>query len=840
MTGEGLTQYVTSGRRLSFDWSAEGLIPWVQLFRPSDGWISLTLLAMNQMLVVGSVGSAEWVVGLGTVSLISVFLLGMLTGLILARLPVWGALLFPAGLGVGLVVVVWQITSFFGGESAVAGPGQLWDRLELWFTAAKTGNINIDPVPFAFGVLVVTWLLGYVGVWLFARYRNFWGVFVLGGAGLLSNLTFLPPNASWFLGLYLFTALLLIARVGSVRRQQEWHRRNIIPDGHLGALSLSDSFLLAVAVLVVAFSIPDGHRLGPIENAYESMRSPMKAWEDDFNRLFAGLPARRPIGFRIWGDVMAFQGTINPSETVVLRVDSPTPLYWKARTYGTYTSKGWVSEETTLETLDWVPSYFRPQVTLDRVNVSYSVTPKYASRSLFAGDRVLAASRNVKIETYDSPLYTLDLTDPGALAALPPNLADAASSLHQLVNQNGGLVEDSALAGALPPDLRLVNVSRSNGAVQQAQLAEVLPAQPDVLSVRSAKGKIKVGDTYTVTSSISVATPEALRQAGTDYPAWALVKYTQLPVELPQRVRALGAELTAEANNPYDKAKAIEAYLRTIPYTTKVEPPPFNADGVDHFLFTLQKGYSEYYSSAMAVLLRSVNVPARLATGYTSGDKVPDLEAYVVTDSHAHGWVEVFFPSYGWISFEPTSGKSLPPLYQPGSEEVADERTVGAGTGSELGDCVLPFEECLEQFDPGPASRAQEDIPLWSGTFRGILPWLLSTLGAVALLTGGAWLFWRRYMTPSQDSRVAYRRLSLLGGLSSNGPAAHETPYQYRERLQRVLPEYREKVSVVIDAYVRNRYGAQELARGDGRQIARAWLRLRMPLLSRVIHRGKA
>ena len=65
-------------------------------------------------------------------------------------------------------------------------------------------------------------------------------------------------------------------------------------------------------------------------------------------------------------------------------------------------------------------------------------------------------------------------------------------------------------------------------------------------------------------------------------------------------------------------------------------------------------------------------------------------------------------------------------------------------------------------------------------------------------------------------------------------------PTSIENGLQRVLPEYREKVSVVIDAYVRNRYGAQELARGDGGQIARAWLRLRMPLLSRVIHRGKA
>ena len=835
MTGGVAAPYVSSESRLDFESSVQGLTKWVNLFRPSDGWFALGLLAVNLMLVVGSVGRADWVEGLGTKSMISVLLLGMLAGLILGRLPVWGALLFPAGLGAGVVVAAWQIISFFGGESAVSGTGQLWDRLELWFSAARTGDINIDPAPFAFGVLLVTWLLGYVGVWLFTRYRNFWGVFVLGGAGLLSNLTFLPPDAGLFFGLYLFTALILIARVGSVRRQQEWRRRNITPDGHLGALSLSDSFILTVPVLIVAFSIPGGHRMGPVEDAYEYVRSPMQAWEGDFNRLFAGLPARRPMGFRIWGDVMAFQGTIYPTETVVLRVESPTPLYLKARTYGAYTAQGWVSEGTTLTDPDWVPTYSSPRADLDRLEVSYSVTPGYASKSLFAGHRVSAADRNVKVETYDSPLYTLDFANPGPVGALPPHLADAASGVQQVVEQSGGRVEDAALAAALPPDLRLANVSRADGTVRQVQLAEALPAPAGVLSLRSAKGEIKDGDTYTVTSAVSVALPDALRGAGTDHPAWVLTRYTQLPDDLPQRVRDLGAELTAGAGTPYDKAKAIESHLRTIPYTTKVEPPPFNADGVDHFLFTLQKGYSEYYSSAMVVLLRSVDVPARLATGYTSGDQVPGEEVYVVTDSNAHGWVEVFFPRYGWISFEPTPGRSLPPLYQPGLEEAADESTAGAEGEPRQGDCIPLFEDCVEDLPPPPGSGAQENITGLPGAFQGILLWLLSAMGALALLTGGAWLLWRRCMTPSPDPRLAYRRLSLVGALSSNGPAAHQTPYQYRDRLQQVLPDYRAEVSEIVDAYVRNRYGGQELHPRERRRLTRAWLRLRLAVLFRVI-----
>ena len=90
-------------------------------------------------------------------------------------------------------------------------------------------------------------------------------------------------------------------------------------------------------------------------------------------------------------------------------------------------------------------------------------------------------------------------------------------------------------------------------------------------------------------------------------------------------------------------------------------------------------------------------------------------------------------------------------------------------------------------------------------------------------------------MTPSRDPGLAYRRLSLLGALSSNGPAPHQTPYQYRDRLGQALPDYREEISEVVDAYVRNLYGPKKLQRGGGRRLTRAWLRLRLPLLLRVI-----
>ena len=649
---------------------------------------------------------------------------------------------------------------------------------------------------------------------------------------MLSNLTYLPPNPSVHLFLWLFTGLLLISRVQSVRRRQEWARRNVAYDGHLGLLSFSDNLVLAGLVLIVAFLLPTGSKFGPTNDAYEFFRTPLTTWEDDFNRLFAGLPARRPLGYRIWGDVLAFQGTINPTTTQVLWVESPVPLYWKARTYGTYTSKGWISDETVLKPLGWTPPVASPQPYAARFEVSYSVTPQYDSKTLFAGEQVVGVGRDVKIETYESPTYTVDFTKSGGASGHPQPVVQAASSLQQTFNLGGSSATDSSLAARLPNEFRLVDVSRTkDGLVEQVVLADVLPEQADVLSVRSPNRAIKRGDTYEITSSVSLATPRQLQNAGTDYPSWVLERYTQLPDDLPQRVRDLSERLTAGADTPYDKAEEIKEYLNRLPYTLAVDPPPFDADGVDHFLFTLKRGYSEYFASAMTVMLRSVGVPARMATGYTTGDKVVNADIYVVLDSNAHGWLEVYFPRYGWIAWEPTPGKAFPRPVPP--EAVSG--SVNAVTAQEDAledECEEEdFEECDEAFVEPQGGVSGSGTTVFGAELTTVIFWLAGIFGAAVVSGFVVNLLWRRYMVPAEDPRVAYRRLTFLGRLASVGPIAHQTPYQYRQRLSQLLPAHWDQLSVVIDYYVRSRYGKRQLDDDQRVNLARAWLELRMPLL---------
>jgi len=835
VTTGGVVEAISPRRRINPETVGEGSLRLIQYFRPQDGWLAVGLLVLNLMVVVWAVDHAEWAT---TPNLAAVVGMAMVTGLLLARVRLWGLLVLPVGLAIGVLVIVWQLTSH--DDLALANSGELWERLTLWFDAARSGDINIDQIPFAFGLLAMTWLAGYFAAWVFVRYRNFWGVFVLGGAGLLSNLTFLPPDADKFLGFYLFTAFLLVARVQSVRRRHEWQRRNVGYDGHLGILSVSDSFLIAVVVLLIAFlAIPDGGKFGPTNNVYESIRSPLTAFEDDFNRLFAGLPARRPLGYRIWGDVMAFQGTIRPATTQVLVVDSPVPLYWKARTYSTYTSKGWISEDTVERPIDWIPAYSSPQPLLNRSEVSYSVTPNYSTRNLFAGNQIVAADRNVSIETYDSPTYVIDLTDPAALRRLPAPLGEAAAALREIIAQRGLTVTDEAVSVRLPEGFRLAEVVRESGVIQRVTLAGVLPEQPDVLALRSIGKSVKAGTTYQLTSSVPLAGPQELRQAGTEYPIWIVDRYTQLPADLPQRVRDQGAKWTAGHETPYDMAKAIEDNLKLMPYTTIVDPPAFNSDGVDHFLFNLGEGYSEYFASSMTVLLRSQGVPARLATGYTTGEKI-EPESYLVRDSNAHAWVEVYFPRYGWIGFEPTPGETFPSPTSTGEEALI------AGD-PEGGDPVLDEVECDPEIEIEDCAQEPEDT-IDEGDVSGVagssalgliraLGWLFAVLAVAAVGAGTVRFLWRRYMVPSEDPQVMFRRLAFLGAMGSVGPIPYQTPLQYSRRLEEVLPDHREQVDLIIGAYVRNFYGKKSLNEEERRRLTQAWLELRLPMLFRFLRR---
>ena len=107
----------------------------------------------------------------------------------------------------------------------------------------------------------------------------------------------------------------------------------------------------------------------------------------------------------------------------------------------------------------------------------------------------------------------------------------------------------------------------------------------------------------------------------------------------------------------YDTVLALTTYLqRTYHYSLQLSPVPQGRDPVDWFLFGVKTGYCEQFASAETLMLRSLGIPARLATGYSTGDYDPVLDQAVVRERDAHAWVEVWFQGHGWVPVDPTPG----------------------------------------------------------------------------------------------------------------------------------------------------------------------------------------
>jgi transglutaminase-like putative cysteine protease len=149
-----------------------------------------------------------------------------------------------------------------------------------------------------------------------------------------------------------------------------------------------------------------------------------------------------------------------------------------------------------------------------------------------------------------------------------------------------------------------------------------------------------------------------LRLAANTVPS-EMSSYLSLPA-LDIRIPKLAEEVTASAPDNYDKAVALERYLRTrFGYTLEL-PAGVPRDPLANFLFDRKQGHCEYFASAMTVMLRSLRIPARLVTGFRTGEFNDLTGQYVVRASNAHAWVEAYFPGYGWVSFDPTPAGSVP------------------------------------------------------------------------------------------------------------------------------------------------------------------------------------
>ena len=159
---------------------------------------------------------------------------------------------------------------------------------------------------------------------------------------------------------------------------------------------------------------------------------------------------------------------------------------------------------------------------------------------------------------------------------------------------------------------------------------------------------------YEGVSVLPQARPGRARTANSAYPQDIRATYLQLPRTLDPRIPELARRITATVGNPFDKAIAMESYLRSnFNYTLSLKGRPGD-DPLAHFLFETRAGHCEYFASSMAIMLRTLGIPSREVNGFLPGEFNDLAGDYIVRASDAHSWVEAYFPGFGWLVFDPT------------------------------------------------------------------------------------------------------------------------------------------------------------------------------------------
>jgi len=383
---------------------------------------------------------------------------------------------------------------------------------------------------------------------------------------------------------------------------------------------------------------------------------------------------------------------------------------------------------------------------------------------------------------------------------------------------------------------RLVTAGEPLTADRRSEL--VTGAAPaDLLGIAPAE-RVNDSDTYTTVGTISLAPEQALIVAGANYPAWVRERYLALPEHLPPDVAQLARAVTAGADSPYVAARLIEQFLREqYPVDLAIDRPPPRADAVAYFLFDARRGYFDYHASAMAVMLRTLGVPARVSVGFALDDADLDAETkqYVVSEERAWAWPEVYFPGFGWVEFNPTPGRSL--VVRPQASETP------AAPGSVTTD-PLATQNAGDELLFGP-NIAIEDLAPAEGTNGGGGPGAvlaavllgLFALAAVALVMAlGVRLAWERGLRGLDDEARRWAVVLRLAGWTGLRVDPHQTPLEVARTIEAAVgPDV--AAQPLARAYNRVRYGGAGVTVAGASDLRAEYVALRRALVRERLRR---
>lgn len=313
------------------------------------------------------------------------------------------------------------------------------------------------------------------------------------------------------------------------------------------------------------------------------------------------------------------------------------------------------------------------------------------------------------------------------------------------------------------------------------------------------------------------------------YRSTAYTEYT-LDAELPEFTRRVALNLPNN-RNPDSLALArqwrdevgsdaalvdrVLRHFREQPFVYTLQPPPLGLHTVDDFLFNTRRGFCGHYSSAFVTLMRAAGVPARVVAGYQGGE--PNGDYFIVRQSDAHAWAEVWLAGQGWVRVDPTAavapervelglgaalpaGEPVPALARRGSDALRNLQLRWDAINASWNRWVLAYgpelqREFLSRFGLGDWQRM-----------------IFALVGAVTLLLSlvGLWALWQaRPVRDSDTARQLWMKLSKRLAKHGLGRKPSEGPLDYAARVSAAKPELAEAITACAREYVRVRYDGE-------------------------------
>ena len=840
---------------------------------PAEGIVTVILHAVLLIATSWAIERAAGAPERFQLSLIAV--LALLVGLALAKLRTPDLLAHLIALWTGLVVIV--AIAF---EQLPTTPGGRRERLALlgeaalgWYRDFLSSRPIDDPLLFAMLLGLTAWLVAYTSAWVL--YRRGWltTAIVLPGVIILVNLGYSPAGGSWPLLVFIVAACVLAVRYHVYRRELVWAQSRLQRPPRLPGQFLITGLTIALVVGSLAWTVPLNGRaelLNAIWQRVQPQWNQVAQQVDDLLSRFAGPGQLEGGSYANFGEQFQLGGALNLSDDPVLLLEPVAERYRSTYLigyrYDAYTGYGWST--TVNETFEQPPGEARysPLLSFGRgqgMNLSSGVLTDRSQvvsnlrvlrpkgNLIFTTDTYLTSDLQTSVQLpwqqVEGATYSLtsDTESPEVLLnRIPVELRQFAALLLRASfppDSDSPMPLDPAQAAEVETarsrlaDQRFLDVSWTAGTDGRAAGMTVtgqLPVYDDVEAVFSRQ-PVQEDAVYSVTALASTADPAALAAAGTDYPAWVADRYLQLPDTVTARTRALAEQLAAGQASPFDVALAVQTYVRqAITYNEDITAPPRDQDVVDYVLFDSRQGYCEYYASSMAVLLRAVDIPARVVGGYFPAPYDADAGGFLYREKNAHLWVEVFFPGYGWIPFEPTASQET---LSYGDVQMSDVPPTPAPTPSPVASATAAAAVTPEA-TPTAAGTTEEPAatPPADRVFGLIALAVIALVGAVSLIISLLWLWGFRGLSPTGGFYARLLRVGRWGGVAAT-PAM--TPQEYATALGRAIPASARPARTLADLYNQETFAGRAPASSAVATARQAWVQLRRAVIRTLLRR---